>query len=141
MGTQIVGNVGLYRVCAQLSELGFNVMPTARNAKGVDVIGYDNAGNAFTVQVKTLTKRNAIPLSGNGSHLMADYFIVVVLEGKMQGAYVWTREEMRKANISTFDGKNDKKQLWFEAKNWTKETGARDAWDKIRPSQMTRPTK
>lgn len=116
-------------------------MPTARNAKGVDVIGYDNAGNAFTVQVKTLTKRNAIPLSGNGSHLMADYFIVVVLEGKMQGAYVWTREEMRKANISTFDGKNDKKQLWFEAKNWTKETGARDAWDKIRPSQMTRPTK
>ena len=109
-------------------------MPTARNAKGVDVIGYNNDGHAFTVQVKTLTRRNAIPLSGNGSHLMADYFVVVLLEGKLEGEYVWTREEMRNANISTFKGKDGKGQLWFEAKNWTKEMEAKGAWNKILPS-------
>jgi hypothetical protein len=56
MKSQLVGNVGLYRVCAELSSQGYNVMPTARNAKGVDVIGYDDQGRAFTLQVKTLTK-------------------------------------------------------------------------------------
>ncbi len=131
MQSQIVGNVGLYQVCAELSKRGFNVMPTARNAKGVDIVGYDENGKAFTVQVKTLTKRNAIPLTGNGSHLMADYFVVVVLEGKYSGMYVWTREEMRKANISIFTGKDGKKQHWFESKVWTKDAASANAWEKI----------
>ncbi len=29
---QVVGNVGLFYVCYKLSRLGWNVMPTARNA-------------------------------------------------------------------------------------------------------------
>lgn len=88
MKAQIVGNVGLYQVCAELSRRGYNVMPTARNARGVDIVGYNEHGKAFTVQVKTLTKRNAIPLAANGSHPIADYFVVVVLEGSRQGMYV-----------------------------------------------------
>ena len=133
MKSQVVGNVGLYRVCAELSSLGFNVMPTARNAKGVDIVGYDEHGKAFTVQVKTLTKRNAVPLSGGLNHLIADYFIVVVLEGKWQAVYVWTRDEMRNAQISVFIGKDGKKQYWFESKVWTKDVAASDAWSKIVP--------
>jgi len=35
-----VGNVGLYYVCSRLSCLGWNVMPTARNARGVDSLIY-----------------------------------------------------------------------------------------------------
>jgi len=38
--TQIVGNIGMYYACYQLSKLGWNVMPTARNAKGIDIIAY-----------------------------------------------------------------------------------------------------
>jgi hypothetical protein len=37
---QAVGNVGLYYVCYRLSCLGWNVMPTARNARGVDILIY-----------------------------------------------------------------------------------------------------
>jgi hypothetical protein len=133
MKSQIVGNVGLYQVCAELSRLGFNVMPTSRNAKGIDIVGYDEHGKAFTVQVKTLTKRNAIPLTSNGSHLMADYFIVVVLEGKYRNMYIWTREEMRNAEISVFTGKDGKKQHWFESKVWTKDLISVNAWDKVVP--------
>jgi len=32
---QVTGNVGLYWVCYQLSRMGWNAMPTARNARGV----------------------------------------------------------------------------------------------------------
>ena len=35
---QLTGNVGLYYCCYRLSLLGWNVMPTARNARGVDII-------------------------------------------------------------------------------------------------------
>src|SRR6266699_1436173 len=37
---QTIGNIGLYFVCYQLSRRGWNVMPTARNARGVDVLIY-----------------------------------------------------------------------------------------------------
>jgi hypothetical protein len=35
LNNQVVGNVGLFYVCYRLSRLGWNVMPTARNARGV----------------------------------------------------------------------------------------------------------
>ena len=38
---QVTGNVGLYYCCYQLSLRGWNVMPTARNAKGVDIVIYN----------------------------------------------------------------------------------------------------
>lgn len=133
MKRQLVGNVGLYVVCAELSKMGFNVMPTARNAKGVDIVGYDDYGKAFTVQVKTLTKCNAIPLSGGANHLMADYFVVVVLEGKWKNIYIWTRKEMSCAEISVFTGKDSKEQHWLESKVWTKDIAAVNAWDKVSP--------
>jgi hypothetical protein len=61
--TQNVGNVGLYYVCYQLSRRGWNVMPTARNARGVDVVIYNqDATRTHTLQVKTLSKRYGVPL-------------------------------------------------------------------------------
>lgn len=39
---QITGNVGLYYCCYRLSLMGWNVMPTARNARGVDLIAYNH---------------------------------------------------------------------------------------------------
>ena len=131
MKAQVTGNVGLYRVCAKLSELGFNVMPTARNAKGVDIVGYDEHGKAFTVQVKTLTKRNAIAFGGDKNHIIADYLVAVVLQAKWEGVYIWIRKEMRKAKISKYTGKDGKEGHWLESKTWTKDTAARNAWEKI----------
>ena len=52
---QIVGNIGLYFVCYRLSCLGWNVMPTARNAKGIDIVIYSqDAKRTHTIQVKSL---------------------------------------------------------------------------------------
>lgn len=60
---QITGNVGrpLYYCCYKLSLLGWNVMPTARNARGVDLIAYSEDASRFIgVQVKALSKRASV---------------------------------------------------------------------------------
>ena len=75
--TQVVGNVGLYFVCYKLSRLGWNVMPTARNAKGIDVVIYsEDAKRKYTVQVKALSKSNPVPLGGKLDRLFGDFFVI-----------------------------------------------------------------
>ena len=44
---QVTGNVGLYYACFMLSLHGWNAMPTAHNARGVDIIAYDDEAKAF----------------------------------------------------------------------------------------------
>ncbi len=61
--TQVTGNIGMFYACYRLSCMGWNVMPTARNARGIDIIAYNASGTEFIgVQVKALSKRNPVPL-------------------------------------------------------------------------------
>ena len=61
--TQTVGNIGLYYVCYWLSLFGWNVLPTSRNTKGIDIIIFSqDATRKMSIQVKTLSKRNPVPL-------------------------------------------------------------------------------
>ena len=59
---QITGNIGLYYVCYQLSRRGWNVMPTARNARGIDIVAYKGSKGFIGIQVKTLSKPAPVPL-------------------------------------------------------------------------------
>ena len=82
---QLVGNIGLYYVCYELSRRGWNAMPTSRNARGVDVVIYNQAGTeSHTIQVKSLSKRNPAPFGGSLKSLIAEYIFIVnnVFEGK-----------------------------------------------------------
>ena len=75
---QIVGNIGLYYVCFKLSELGWNVMPTSRNARGIDVICFSMDGTRMlTIQVKSLSKRNPVPLGTGLDKIIGDFWIIV----------------------------------------------------------------
>ena len=72
-----VGNVGLYYVCYRLSRLGWNVMPTARNARGVDILIYSqDATRTSSIQVKALSQRNPVPLGPRRERLFGDFFVV-----------------------------------------------------------------
>jgi hypothetical protein len=74
---QTIGNVGLYFVCYELSKLGWNVLPTSRNAKGVDIVAYSADGETVrTVQVKTLGKNDGVPLGKSLESLIADDIII-----------------------------------------------------------------
>ena len=71
---QLTSNVGLYYACYGLSKNGWNVMSTARNAKGIDIVIYNlDATETRTIQVKSLSKRG----TANFKNLLADYIIII----------------------------------------------------------------
>jgi hypothetical protein len=70
IANQLVGNVGLYYICYELSKWGWNVLPTPRNARGIDIIIYSqNASKKYTIQVKSLSKRAPVPLGGRENNM------------------------------------------------------------------------
>ena len=101
VSSQTIGNIGLYYVCHQLSLLGWNVMPTARNARGIDIVAYNQSGSrVLTIQVKSLSKRNAVPLGSKLDHLIADFIVVVdKVTSDKPACHVMTPAEVRKQDI------------------------------------------
>ena len=76
--TGIVGNIGLYYACYRLSALGWNVMPTARNTRGIDVVCFSVDGKTVrTIQVKSLTKADTVPLGTDLEKIMGDFWVIV----------------------------------------------------------------
>ena len=45
LNPQIMGNMGMYYTCYKLLCMGWNVMPTAYNARGMDIIVYNKSLN------------------------------------------------------------------------------------------------
>jgi hypothetical protein len=77
LSTQVVGNVGLYYACYRLSLDGWNVMPAARNARGIGAVIYSqDATRIATLQIKALTRRNPVPLGNSLERLFGDWFVI-----------------------------------------------------------------
>src|ERR1043166_7073935 len=75
--TQVVGNIGLYYVCYRLSCQGWNVMPTSRNARGVDIVIYSQDGRGkLAIQVKALSAERAVPWGGSVDCFFGDWVII-----------------------------------------------------------------
>jgi len=54
--------------------MGWNVMPTSRNARGIDIIAYSiGAERLLKVQVKALSKRNPVPIGAGLDKIMGDF--------------------------------------------------------------------
>ena len=66
MSKQHTGLRGVFLVAAELSRLGYNVAPTARNAAGADLLVFDPAtARAASIDVKTNAKRDNFWLVGD----------------------------------------------------------------------------
>lgn len=53
-------------------------MPTARNARGIDVAAYSADASRFvSIQVKALGRRNAVPLGPDLDKVMGDFWIII----------------------------------------------------------------
>jgi hypothetical protein len=77
-GNQVVGNIGLIYACYCLSHLGWNVMPTTRNARGIDIIAYSpDASRFFSIQVKSLSKDPGVPLGRTLDNIIGQYWIII----------------------------------------------------------------
>lgn len=98
LNQQTVGNIGLHYVCYRLSRFGWNVMPTTRNAKGIDILVYSqDALRTLTIQVKSLSRRSPVPLGNKLDNLFANFVIICrnVIEEAPQ-CFILTPEEIRR---------------------------------------------
>ncbi|WP_420390982.1 hypothetical protein [Marinobacter sp.] len=127
--TQVTGNIGLYYVCYHLSRLGWNVMPTARNARGIDVIAYDRTGTEFIgVQVKALTKRNPVPLGNSLDKIMGDFWVIVNNIEKEPQTYVLLPEEVKR--LAHRGEKDGRVSYWLQPKSYCVDDYF-EAWGRI----------
>lgn len=128
--TQTIGNIGLYFACYSLSLYGWNVMPTARNAKGIDVLAYSQSGKKrVLIQVKTLSKKNPVPLGNRIDGMLADFIVVCVrAHPREPDCFVLTPDEVvRLAHKGEKDGKTS---YWLQPKAYYCEQ-FKDRWDRI----------
>ncbi|MBC7099839.1 hypothetical protein H5T52_12180 [Candidatus Bipolaricaulota bacterium] len=126
---QIVGNAGLYYACYRLCLLGWNVMPTARNARGIDIVAYSTDGKRFLgIQVKSLGKQAPVPLGSSVESLMGDFWVIVTKIAAEPTAYILTPYEVRKlAHRGERDGRLS---FWLQPVAYAAPE-YREAWDRI----------
>lgn len=127
---QLTGNVGLYYCCYRLSLLGWNVMPTARNARGVDIIAYSRDASRFVgVQVKALSKRNPVPLGTSLDKIMGDFWVIVnKVATPTPSAFILLPSEVReRAHRGQKDGRVS---YWLQPGDYEQDP-FREAWERI----------
>jgi hypothetical protein len=130
LDNQVVGNVGMFYVCYRLSRLGWNCMPTARNARGIDVLIYNQDNSRkLSLQIKTLSKLAPVPLGKHLDHLFADFVIVCGrVAAETPECYVLLRSEV--CQLAHRGEKEGRVSYWLQPKSYAVE-GFREAWNRI----------
>ncbi len=130
---QIVGNIGLYYVCFKLSELGWNVMPTSRNTRGIDVICFSMDGTRkHTIQVKSLSKRNPVPLGKSLDKIMGDFWVIVnSLDTGKPRTYILLPDEVRA--MAHRGQKEARVSYWLQPKKYAVDE-FEEKWERLGPA-------
>ena len=127
---KVTGNIGLYFVCYHLSLRGWNAMPTSRNAKGIDILAYDeDCTRKISLQVKTLSKRSPVPLGKSIDQLLGDFWIIVNnIESGFPNVFVIKPEEVKKR--AHRGEKNESISYWLQPKAYEVDE-FREKWDRL----------
>jgi len=126
---QVTGNAGLYYTCYHLSRMGWNVMPTSRNARGIDIIAYNRKATRFIgIQVKTLSKRDPVPLGSSLEKVMGDYWIIVNNVANEPNAYILLPEEVK--SLAHRGEKDGRVSYWLQPTSYDVEQ-FKEAWHRI----------
>ena len=122
-------DLGLYHACYRLSRLGWNAMPTSRNARGVDIIAYDcDCVRKISIQVKALSKRSPVPLGTSLDKVMGDFWIIINNLDEAPGCYVLLPDEVK--DLAHRGEKDGRVSYWLQPGAYDKET-FREAWGRI----------
>ena len=128
---QITGNIGLYYVCYQLSRRGWNVMPTTRNAKGIDIVAYKDPGEDFIgIQVKTLSKRHPIRLGTSLDKIVGHYWIIinnVAADPPDPHVFILPSDEVKKLG----EQRKYRDVFWLQPTSYEESADYRDAWHRL----------
>ena len=124
---QLVGNIGLYYICYELSKRGWNVLPTSRNARGIDIVIYSqNAAKKHTIQIKSLSKRAPVPLGSRENGMTGDFLIICRNVFKNPEIFVATKASIES---EVHKGKKDGRiSFWLQPKDYEK---YKDKWNTV----------
>jgi len=126
---QIVGNAGLYLTCYRLSLLGWNAMPTARNARGIDVVAYSRDGRGYLgIQVKSLSKRAPVGLGKSLDNLTGHFLVIVNNVIREPTSFILTLDEVKER--AHRGEKNGRVTFWLQPRAYDC-CQFREAWWKI----------
>jgi hypothetical protein len=130
-GTQVVGNVGMYYAAYRLSLMGWNVMPTARNARGVDLFAYDATADRYLgIQVKALSKpKPPVPLGKSVDTFMGDFWIVVTNAATSNPVcFIMKPDEVKR--LAHRGEKDGRVSYWLQPSKYHTDE-FREAWSRI----------
>lgn len=105
-------------------------MPTARNARGVDVLIYSqDASRTYTIQVKSLSQRAPVPLGTSLEKLFGDYFVICRnIAKEIPDCFVLTPKEV--TALAHRGEKDGKISFWLQPREYEAEV-FREAWPRI----------
>ncbi len=117
LDNQVTANIGLYYTCYQLSRMGWNVMPTARNARGIDIVAYDKVGRRFIgIQVKSLSKKAPVPLGTSLEKVMGDFWVVVNNLSSEPNAFILLPDEVK--SLAHRGEREGRVSYWLQPKSY-----------------------
>jgi len=104
-------------------------MPTARNARGIDIIAYDRTGSKFIgVQVKALSKRSPVPLGTDLEKIMGDFWIIVNNLSNQPTAFILLPSEVKqRVHRGEIDGRVS---FWLQPAAYDQPI-FREAWERL----------
>ncbi len=103
-------------------------MPTARNARGVDIIAYSqDATRKLAIQVKALSKRNPVPLGTSLEKVMGDFWVIVnKVTSPAPSAFILLPEEVKK--LAHCGEKKGRVSFWLQPKSYDQES-FKEKWE------------
>ncbi|RMD68170.1 MAG: hypothetical protein D6819_10020 [Gammaproteobacteria bacterium] len=127
---QIIGNIGLFYTCYRLSELGWNAMPTSRNARGIDIILFSMDGKKmFTIQVKSLSRKSPVPLGNSLDKIAGDFWVIVnEIASATPKCFILLPHEVR--DLAHRGEKNGRISYWLQPKQYAVEA-FEEKWGRI----------
>lgn len=140
---QITGNIGLFHVARELSRVGWNVMPTARNAKGADLFAVsEDESLIHGIQVKAHGGRPLdTALGRHPEKLVTPWWVIVnCARDSSIACYVLALSEVRDRmtrDPGTRSGKPEvERQFWLDRRYYTMGSDLelveyRDAWQPL----------
>ncbi len=104
-------------------------MPTARNARGIDVVAYSRDGTRFLgLQVKSLSKRDPVPLGPSIDNLMGDFWVIVSRVISDPTAFILRPTEVKE--LAHRGEKDGRVSFWLQPSSYDTDD-FRGAWERI----------
>jgi hypothetical protein len=127
---QRTGNLGLFYIGYKLSRFGWNVLPTIKNAKAIDMMAYNEKGDKISIQCKGFTNTESVGPFKDIEDIIADYYIISTNVYRKPVTYILTKDDVRNNMTKNKNGywleKSRKKDNNFYLKD-----EFREKWDKI----------